>query len=584
MRTDFNSKKKHKSPQSLLRARILVGIIFLIFIGVQARLFYWQIIKGTTLEVQASKQYEKLIINTGKRGSIYTSDDHLLVGNEKVYRLFAEPHLYKESQDKINKQISDLLLDLNQEYKEATESALREQLEDEFDTFLEEKLSIRDKKWVGIISGVNEEVKSQIEALNISGLGFDPYFQRFYPEASMAAHVTGFVGKDENGEAIGYFGVEGSLNKELSAKTDKQLQSSFTLDDSLQNKINGRDVTLTIRRDVQFLIENELKAAIEKYQAKSGEVIVMEPQTGKVLGLASYPNYDQKQFYKYPTELYKNPSISNFYEPGSTFKSLTVAIGIDQNTIKPETECDVCAEARTIGKYTIKTWNDVYNPNINMTDALAKSDNTAMIFIEEQIGSNNFIDYIKRFGFGQNVTNDLQEDSTPSFPDKWGPVELATRSFGQGISATSLQVIRAINTIANGGLMVQPQFIEKVTDVETNQVIDSEVIELEQIISKETAETVTKMMIEAANHGEAQWIATSDYLVAGKTGTSQVVKDTGGYDDEKTIASFIGFAPADHPKFIMLTKLNEPTTSPWAAETAAPLWYKISDKLILMLE
>jgi cell division protein FtsI/penicillin-binding protein 2 len=584
MRTDFNSKKIHKTPKSLLRAKILVCILLLIFILVEARLFYWQIIKGTTLEVQASQQYEKLIINTGKRGSIFTSDDHLLVGNEKVYRLFAEPHLYQESKEKIQKQIVNLLLELNNDYQEATDSAVKEIIEEEFDIFLDKKLSINDKKWVGIISGVTQKAKDEIEQHNISGLSFDPYFERFYPEASMAAHITGFVGKDENGEAIGYFGVEGSLNKELSAKQDKKLQSSFTLDNDLQNKVNGRNVTLTIRRDIQFLIENELKEAIEKYGAASGEVIVMDPQTGKVLGLASYPNYDPKQFFKYPTEVYKNPSISNFYEPGSTFKALTVAIGIEKDVITPETQCDVCGEPRKIGKYTIRTWNDVYNPDINMTDALAKSDNTAMIFIEEQIGSDDFINYIRKFGFGQNVTNDLQEDVTPSFPEKWGPVELATRSFGQGISATSLQVIRAINTIANGGLMVQPQFIEKVTDVETNQEINTQVIELEQVISKETADIVTKMMIESANHGEAQWIASKDYLVAGKTGTSQVVKETGGYDDEKTIASFIGFAPADHPKFIMLTKLNEPTTSPWAAETAAPLWYKIADKLILMLE
>jgi cell division protein FtsI (penicillin-binding protein 3) len=584
MRTDFNSKKKHKSPKSLLRARILIGLLLLIFIGVEARLFYWQIVKGTHLEVEASKQYERLIINTGKRGSIYTSDDHLLVGNEKVYRLFAEPQLYTESKEKIQKQIEELLLGLNQDYKEATDSALKEEIKNEFEEFLDQKLSIRDKQWVGITSGITEQVKDEIDTLNIAGLGFDPYFERFYPEASMAAHITGFVGKDEDGETVGYFGVEGSLNKELSAKKDKQLQSSFSLGNELHNKINGRDITLTIRRDVQFLIETELKAALEKYGADSGEIIVMEPQTGKVIGSASYPNYDQKYFYKFPTEVYKNPNVTNFYEPGSTFKTLTVSIGLDQKVITPETECDKCEGARKIGKYTIRTWDDVYHPNINMTDALAKSDNTAMIFIEEKIGSEDFIDYIKKFGFGQNVTNDLQEDSTPSFPDKWGPVELATRSFGQGISATNLQVLRAINTIANGGLMVQPQFIEKVTDKETNQEIVTDVIELDQVITPETAQEVTKMMIESANHGEAQWIATEDYLVAGKTGTSQVVKKSGGYDDEKTIASFIGFAPADHPRFIMLTKLNEPMTSPWAAETAAPLWYKIADKLILMFE
>ncbi|MDH5533285.1 MAG: penicillin-binding protein 2 [Candidatus Pacebacteria bacterium] len=584
MRTDFNSRKKPKPAQSLLRAHIVIGIIFLSFLIVEFRLFYWQIIKGNSLEAEATKQYQKLIINTGKRGSIYTSDGHLLVGNEKVYRLFAEPHLYTESKEKIHKQIFDLLLELDTDFKEATEEAAKKEIEENFSLFLENKLAIRDKKWVGIISGVTEKTKDEIENLKIEGFGFDPYFQRLYPEASMAAHVTGFVGKDEEGETLGYFGIEGSLNKELSAKINKEITSNFSFGEDLSKKINGRDVTLTIRRDIQFLIENELKKSIEKYGASSGEVIVMEPDTGKILGLAAYPNYDQKNFYEFPTDFYKNPSVSNFYEPGSTFKVLTVSIGIDSGAITPETKCDNCSESRKISKYTIKNWNDVYHPDINMTEALAKSDNTAMIFVREKIGDKTFIDYIKKFGFGQKITNDIQEDTSPSFPEKWGEVELATRSFGQGISATSLQVIRAINTIANQGLMVQPQFIQKVSDRETHQEIITETIELDQIISKETAEEVTKMMIESASHGEAQWIASKDYLVAGKTGTSQVNNEDGGYDDEKTIASFIGFAPADNPQFIMLTKLNEPTTSPWAAETAAPLWYKIADKLILMFE
>lgn len=582
MRTDFNSRKKPKPVKSLIRAHIVIGIIFISFFIVEFRLFYWQVIKGESLEAEATRQYQKLIINTGKRGSIYTSDGHLLVGNEKVYRLFAEPQLYTESQEKIHKQIFDILLELDTDFKEATEEAVREEIEDNFSLFLESKLALRDKKWVGILSGITEEVKEKIENLEIKGFGFDPYFQRLYPEASMAAHVTGFVGKDEEGKTIGYFGIEGSLNKELSAKINKEITSNFSFGDELSKKINGRDITLTIRRDIQFLIESELKKSIEKYGASSGEVIVMDPKTGKVLGLAAYPNYDQKNFYKFPTDFYKNPSVSNFYEPGSTFKVLTISIGIDSGAITPETKCDNCKKSRKIGKYTIRNWNDVYHPNITMIDALAKSDNTAMIFAREKIGDETFIDYLKKFGFGQKITNDIQEDTTPSFPEKWGEIELATRAFGQGISTTSLQLVRAINTIANQGMMVQPQFIQKVFDRETRQEIITKTIELDQIISKETAQIVTKMMIESANYGEAQWIASKEYLVAGKTGTSQVINKNGGYDDEKTIASFIGFAPADNPQFIMLTKLNDPTTSPWAAETAAPLWYKIADKLILM--
>lgn len=583
MRADFNQRKNPQSNKSTLRAKLSLGFIIVTLFFIEARLFYWQIIKKQSLEAEAVSQYERLKISTGKRGSIFTSDNHLLVGNQRLYRLFSEPPLIKQKPDAIKNQIADLILPLNSEYKEATESAKREEIEKNIENSLIQKLNISDKKWVGLANGITEEVKEKIEQLEIEGLGFEPYFERFYPEASMAAHLTGFVGKDEQDQPIGYFGVEGSLNKELSAETQKSIVSAF--DSQIQStKINGRDITLTIRRDIQFLIENELKNGAEKYGALHGEVIVMEPKTGKILGLAAYPTYDQKKFYNFEPELYKNPSVSNFYEPGSTFKVLTVAIGIDTGAITPETVCDSCDSPRQIGKYTIRTWNDVYNPNINMTDALSKSDNTAMIFAEEKIGQEKFIEYIKNFGLGQKVTTDLQEDTTPKFPEKWGPVELATRSFGQGISATSLQMMRAINAIANNGLMMQPQIIERVSNQETGEEIITPPAPLTQIISPETARKVTAMMIESANHGEAQWIASKDYLVAGKTGTSQVVRPEGGYDEKKTIASFIGFAPADQPKFIMLVKLNEPSTSPWAAETAAPLWYKIADKLILMMD
>jgi cell division protein FtsI (penicillin-binding protein 3) len=584
VKTNFKLRKNSTPIPSLTRLRILVGFIFLAFVLVEIRLFYWQVFKANNLQAEANRQYQKLIINTGKRGSIYTSDDHLLVGNQKVYRLFTEPPLISESADKIHNQIFNLLLETNDEFKEATQEANKKEIKEEFSEFVKGKLEINDKKWVGILSGIDEKTKENLEKLEIAGLGFDPYYERFYPEASMAAHITGFVGQDKDGLPLGYFGVEGALNKELSAKTNKEITSTFAFKKEKDKKTNGRDITLTIRRDVQFMVETELKKALKLYGAKAGEIIVMEPKTGKIIALASFPNYNQKDFYKFSPELYRNPSVSSFYEPGSTFKVITMAAGIDTKSITPEMECDNCASPRRIDKYTIRTWNDVYNPNINMTDALAKSDNIAMIFAEEKIGKENFIKYVKDFGFGQKTTNDLQEDSSPSFPEKWGIVELATRSFGQGISASSLQIIRAVNTISNKGLMVQPQIVEKVSNVQTGEEIFTSTIELAQIVSPETAETVVGMMVESANKGEAQWIASDSYLVAGKTGTSQIPNSDGGYEEDKTVASFIGFAPADNPQFIMLTKLVEPTLSPWASETATPLWYKIADKLILMLE
>lgn len=564
------------------RLNSLLLIIYFSFFLIVGRLFYWQIIKGKSLQAQADQQYYQTLKVDGSRGSIFTADNHLLVGNQTVYRLFAEPKILDRNPEEVSILLTDILKNDLREFQTTTDSGELRELEDELQDSLAQKLSQTDKNWVNLSNKISGQSKEEIEKLGIYGLGFDPYQVRFYPEASMAAHVTGFVGKTEDGEDIGYFGIEGALNKELSP-TPKSIIKSFFSSQEEDGKSNGRDVVTTIRRDVQFLIEQELEKAIEKYQAKSGEVMVMDVQTGQILGMTALPKYDQQYFFEADPSLYKNPSISTVYEPGSTLKVLTVAAGIESGAITPDTQCTRCDGPRQIDKYTIRTWNDQYQPDISMTEALAKSDNTAMIFAEEEMGGETLEEFLQNFGIGQKVTPDLQEDFSPAFPTKWGPVELATRSFGQGISLTSLQLVRAINTIANQGVMVQPQIIKQVIDHETGETITMEPLVLNRVVSAETASQVTQMMIEAAQHGEAQWIASDKYPVAAKTGTSQIPNPNGGYEEDKTIASFVGFAPADHPKFIMLTKLVEPQTSPWAAETAAPLWYKIADKLILLL-
>ncbi len=215
-----------------------------------------------------------------------------------------------------------------------------------------------------------------------------------------------------------------------------------------------------------------------------------------------------------------------------------------------------------------------------MTEALEKSDNTAMIFIAEKVGADTMREYIQKFGIGQPIGIELQGDQSTPFPTQWGPIELATISFGQGISATSLQMVRAVATIARGGQMITPRIIKATRDQQQEQ--PTPIVTGEQVITPETAATVKTMMIASAQHGEAQWVYSKKFSSAGKTGTSQIAEN-GSYNTDKTIASFIGFAPPDKPKFVMLVKLIEPQSSPWAAETAAPLWYKIADQLHLLL-
>lgn len=569
------------------RSNWLVTLFSISFIAVILRLFFWQVIKGDNLQVLADSQYQRSVSVSGTRGEIFFADGSPLVTNKEVYRLFAEPRVLNQSSDEIVSKLLPLLLTEYKIYQEATDSAQKKIIEEELKVSISQKLEDKSLSWVSIKTQVSAQLRKQIEDLEIHGLGFDNFLVRSYPEASMAAHLTGFVGKDDDGIDIGYFGVEGELENELRARADYQtvftdaLGFQLNVDGQDRSTQHGRDVILTIERDIQFMLENELKKGVEQYSAESGEVIVLRPQTGEVLGLASYPHYDQSKFVEFDPSLYKNPSLSNLYEPGSTFKVLTVAAGIDQAVIEPDTACDSCAGPRQFGKYTIRTWNDEYTPNITMTEALAKSDNTAMIFVAEKLGADNFVDYLRKFDVAQPVGVELQEDSQTIFPEKWGPVELATASFGQGISTNSFQLIKAVSAIANQGVLMKPTIIKSVLDTANDQEIINRPEEIRRVVSKETAQTVTEMMISAAEHGEAQWIASKTHNVAGKTGTSQVAEG-GEYLEDKTIASFIGFAPANDPKFIMLVKLNAPQTSPWAAETAAPLWYKIAQKLYLL--
>ncbi len=583
------SKSRSKSYSPSIRNKVVIFSIYFGLLSILSRLFYWQIIEGSWLKTAANNQYQRTLTQQGKRGQIFTSDKHLLVGNISKYRLVAYPQLLTESPDKISQLINPIIINDYEEYQDASESAKKEELSKNLQQTIKQKLEKKEAKWVSLLPSLAEKTKNRVEELDIAGLDFEDTSVRFYPEASMAAHLTGFVAKDEGGQDVGYFGVEGALNKELSGKKRKITLTTdafgFSLlgqKNSSSNSNQGRDVVLTVQRDIQSLIETELKKGMDRYGAKAGEIVIIEPQTGKILALAAEPKYDQEKYYQYDPSLYKNPLLINLFEPGSIMKTLTVSAGIDTESITPDTQCPRCDGPKTIGKYTIRTWNDEYHPQINTSDALAKSDNIAMIFIAEEMGSDVFEEYLRNFGIGEELGVDLHGDNSTPFPQKWGPVELATRSFGQGISTTSLQMAKAVSAIANRGQLMQTQVIESVIDPDGEEIV-VQPKKVRQVISDKTAQQVTEMMVYAAQSGEAQWTYPKTHTVAAKTGTSQIPAQDGGYREDATIASFIGFSPPSNPKFLMLVKLVEPQSSPWAAETAAPLWYKIAEKLFLSL-
>lgn len=569
------------------RKNIFFAVFFLSLAIIIGRLFYWQVLMSNQLRAEGESQTLRRLENKGLRGQIFTSDDYLLVGNKRVYDLKLDKKNFQGDSKYLAYKLSEIASQ-DWRFEDASSSSQKEELKKIIEQEISQKFQSKGN-WPKLLDNLSQESKNKIEDLKNDYLAFDENYERFYPEASMAAHLTGFVGRDENANEIGRYGIEGALEDELKARLEKSLFKMDALGFLLSGQkydsknLNGRDITLTIRRDVQNLAEQNLVYGIEKYQADRGEIIILDSKTGKILALAAWPSYKQWQYFKYPGDVLKNPSLTRLYEPGSTFKTLTIAAGIDSQVINKDTSCSKCSGPRQIAGYSIRTWNDVYNPNISMIDGYAKSDNTAMIFISDLLGSDRLVSYLKKFGIGNNISIDLQDDTRTPFPSKVGPVETATISFGQGISTNSLELLRAVNAIANQGKMLEPLIVEKVFDQQSQTEIPSQIKEGEQVISKESAKTVTEVMIEAALHGEAQWIASKKYTVAAKTGTSQVPDPHGGYKEDETIASFIGFAPASNPRFTMLVKLENTKSSPWAAETAAPLWYKVADKLMILL-
>lgn len=557
-----------------IRLKLLTFLFLLAFLTVIVRLFYWQVFKGKDLSIEARGQYKDGVVVKAGRGNILASDGTWLAASDEAWLVYVEPDKISENSRRISERLAPFFIE---------DVADRKQLLEEIDRLVD--LIEREGSWVPLKQKVDRSVKESIEAMNISGIGFEKIESRVYPEGSSAAHLLGFVGKDERGENTGYFGLEGYYDIPLSGKPGFLARESdargipiFLGDSHEISAISGVDLLTHIDKTVQILIDKKLREGIEKYGAIEGSVIVLEPATGAILGMTAYPAYDPAKYFEWGDEYFKNSIVSSSFEPGSIFKVLVMAAAIDSGVVEPEERCDICDGPVKVDKYTIETWNNEYYPDSTMTDVIVHSDNVGMVYVAQKLGKGKFVDYLEDFGMGRLTNIDLQGESSPEMRKKgdWGIVELATASFGQGIAATPIQMIRAISTIANDGKIVTPQIVDKIQGGSWEEDVKPDIGK--QVISKKAAEAVTMMMVEAAKKGEAKWTHQGGFRVAGKTGTAQIPIE-GHYDEEKTIASFVGFAPYDEPKFIMLVSLREPSSSPWASETAAPLWYSIARDL-----
>ncbi|HSW48246.1 MAG TPA: penicillin-binding protein 2, partial [Candidatus Saccharimonadales bacterium] len=457
------------------RCCLLFFITF--FFLIVARLFYWQVVRASELQLLAQAQYGRIVSIPSTRGEIRTSDDYAIVANKLSYLVFLNP---KEIKDK--KDLSDMLAPILD-----TESAS-----------ISAKI-LPDRFWVPIQSTVENSVKEKVEALKLPGVGFQGESVRFYPEASLGAKLLGFVGKDDNGQDKGYFGLEGFYDRQLRGKAGQATIIHDATGRPILSKLNestgktdGRNLVLNVDRNVQFMLDNTLKEGVEQYGASGGVAAIMDPKTGAIIAMSGFPTFDPRHFQEYTDDVYRNAFINDTYEPGSTFKPLVMAAAIDSNLVKPDTKCPICAGPVEIGGYEIRTWNDKYNADESMTDVIMHSDNTGMVYVGKKLGLDRMVRYLDKYGIGELTGIDLQGEVVPNVREKenWYPIDLATASFGQGITVTPIELLTAFSSIANNGNRMEPHVVSKIITPDGGT-IDIRPKVLDQPISERAAHIMT---------------------------------------------------------------------------------------------
>lgn len=474
---------------------------------------------------------------------------------------------------------------------------------------------------------------------NFIGIRLQEEYYRYYPEGALASQVLGYVNSANIGQYGIEGGFQDILEGEKGFFTSQKdgTGGQITVGESMIKPAeDGHNIYLTIDRAIQLEVEKALEEGVKNAQADSGQVIVMNPKTGTILAMAQYPTFDpnlygeafakkeidltkdqvenlyivgegenQKKYlyirrdpderiqifedpdepsvyYTYANrvgpEVYKNKLVQEIYEPGSVFKAIAMASAIDAGEVTPTTTFTSYGPLK-VDEFEIHTFNDEYYGVSTMTEVLIHSDNTGMAWVAQKLGRSLFYNYIKKFGFGRRTDIEFrdEEDGRVEYYKDWAESELVTHGFGQGISATPIQVITGMSALANNGVLMQPHIIDKIYNPSTGEEKIIEPEKVERVISQESAQTITSMLVSTVENGIHQAQVRGHYI-AGKSGTSQTYKYGKALKGlGTTIGTFSGFAPVDNPRFVILIKMDHPKSSPWGAVTAAPVFSKIAE-------
>ncbi len=574
--------------------KILTTSILILAIGIILLLFRWQVLEHDKWSIIAQSQYVSDQRAPTSRGVIYSEDGTVLAIDEPAWGVYAslsnrenERELFFKGKDRFAAEVAGIL--------ELDKNNLKNKLTEDF-------------RYVNIAHGVKEEkvralqkteifTKEEVQQANLPltyqkgfGLYFEKEEKRMYPDGALASHILGFMGKNQYGENIGRYGIEGYYfsdmkSEETISQEEKDSQGNVILTveyDPIKPR-EGKSITLTIQTGLQSKVEKQLQESVEKHKAKSGSVIIMEPSTGKILAMANYPNYDPNKYWKTTNpEIFKNKTVTDPYEPGSIQKPITMAIGLESGKVPEDWVCNDDKGYLEIYEEKFWTWDKEADGKLTLSGILEHSNNPCIAQIALMTDFEYYYKELKDFGYGSYIGIGLQEESESYMLPyaKWTKVDFAASSFGQALSVTPLQMITSFNVLANDGKRMQPYIVSEIKNNE--EIIKYKPVIISQPVSAETSNKVTEMLVNTAEQGGIELAFHNylndytDYKIAGKTGTAQIAKRySSGYYENKTNASFIGYAPAYNPKMIMIVKLEEPQSSPLAVNTAVPTWSEI---------
>lgn len=509
----------------------------------------------------ATKEYVKTVQIELARGTIFDSNLRELAISIEVDSIYAHPSQVKEPYVAATKLAKILQMNPDTVYTKLTSKA----------------------PFVWIKRKVSKTQSQKIRELNLAGIGFLKEYKRFYPKNHLAAHLIGFTGLDNKGlegiELAYDRYLKGGISKLVVLRDGKGKTILCPEVTMFPTALKGNDIILTIDEVIQHHAESELEKVCNKYHAKGGVIIVMNPKTGEILASAIQPSYNLNYFNHYSPHQYRNKIITDTFEPGSTFKIITASALLKKGVIDPN-KTYFCPGRIEIENEIIRCHEE--HGYLNFENIIAKSCNVGIIQCVKKLQNKEFYSHILEFRLNAPTKIGLygEEKGLLLYPNQWSKLCKYTIAIGQGISITPLQLITAVAAIANDGVLMKPMIVKGIKNSQGEIIKEFKPTPIKQVIPPELAKEITKLLKKVVSDGTGKLAQISGYEIAGKTGTAQKVEPQGGYSSSRVVASFIGYFPADDPDLIILVMVDEPKGVYWGGKVATPTFNQLAKRIL----